>query len=417
MYLFGNTGNGIVHCTIELQKGVDLSISSGTDLNNLKTTTKKFKDKADASDKYYAEIYKKLDEGFIYKNPSPSGVPHELMYLLKEPNKSATHIFDIHPNGKQLVMGSKIKGTKGAEIHLADLETGILSRLFSVDGDGMNIHSLHFTAAGDKVLFLLETELKILDLKTKKTTVLARYKAYKNGPHPHFAPPMFNLARNRCIYFAANAVKVCDDQWQTIFELTLTYSGTKKQCKLACISPTGKFLALHHVHPNITDTQATGHIDIWEIDKNELVSSIETGDLNIEKIKFNPQESEIVLSKYAASGPGFFDIKTGKLIRWFKNNYTKGKWGNCWDFAYSPDGRLFANGHYLLDSKFEKYHLPDFELNHGNDKPWKVMFSADSKYYIEGGSEGRILIRQAGPMDAGTPFDGVQMADAKGIGD
>ena len=407
IHLINYSGPKIRHWKIELVEGEDsYTISFGTDLNKLKTSIKKCT--SGAYLKYHSEIYKKLGEGFMYRNTAPSGDPYELLYLLREPNKGNTRVFDIHPNGKQLVMGSQKWGSKGAEIHVLDLESGVLTLLYSVDGRYLRIHSVHFNAAGDKIFFLLQTAVKILDINTGEVTDFAEYQESMNGPNPHYVSPVFNVPRNRYLYFSEGAVNVCDEHLKPVFGLRLAFDSHEKQCKLACISPSGRLLALHYTRHGILDSEQISHIDIWDIDNNELINSIEVDRLDIHKMGFNPSETEIVFIRFAALGPGFYDIKTGKLIRWFKDSY-EGSWANRFDFAYSPNGKLLAAGHFLLDAKLEKYLLtPDY---YANAKPWKVMFSADSKYCIEGGDAGKILIRHAAPIDAGRPFKDVQTAE------
>ena len=114
------------------------------------------------------------------------------------------------------------------------------------------------------------------------------------------------------------------------------------------------------------------------------------------KIGFNPAESEIIFSQGAVEGPGFYDIKTGELLRWFDDKNRTDRWVTCYSFAYSPNAEILAIGNHFFDAKKHKKELMFF--SRFNRRPSTVMFSPDGGLFIEGGDSGEIIIRKAGPV-------------------
>ena len=65
------------------------------------------------------------------------------------------------------------------------------------------------------------------------------------APNPFCARPMFNTQRDRYLYFDSGNIKVCNETFELIFKRALNYSNNNtSECRLACISPSGKYLAL-----------------------------------------------------------------------------------------------------------------------------------------------------------------------------
>jgi WD40 repeat protein len=393
-HLVNVQGEKIKHWIIKWDE-TTLQISTGSDLNKLKTRT--LNAVQGSGHEYHKNIRKKMGEGYVYMNTTPSNKFGDLLLHTRAPNKSDSNQLDIHPNGKMLVIGSLKKEARGAEIHLLDLISGALTLIQSEEAVGLNqtwIHSVHFNAAGNKILYSLNTEVKILDIETKKVSTLAKYGPYYEGPNPHCAYPAFNRLRGTYMYFDINCVKVCGKDLEPLFKLNIDSANHTIECRAASISPSGKYLALYHrSHPfDETNPANTNRIDIWDIDTHQLVKSIDAGSLNLTQIGFNIPETEIIFTQGAAEGPGFFDISSGKLLRWFKDSYRTDRWYTCYDFAYSPDQKYLAVRNSLYDANVHQKEVILFDVN--NYRTNKLLFSDDSSLYIQGGDSGEIIVRQ-----------------------
>jgi len=404
-HLIRHSEGKIIHCIIE-QFEDTYTVSSGTDLSKLKTNTKKCKDSGDANKKYDHTVKRKMADGFIRKNTNGSPKPGELLLHMRAPNNSGSEVLDIHPNGKMLAIGSNIGSYRGAEIHLLDLESNAMTLLYAVkppnDIVQIPLHTVHFNAAGDKILFQLDTEVKMLDIATQTVTDFAVYRPGDDGPNPHAAAAMFDARRERYMYFDAGHVMICDKVFKPIFKLALNYGKNKVESRLSCISPSGKYLALYQVSRFIlyghdeAASDKTNQIDIWDIDLHKLIKSIQVEELTLTDIGFNPAETEIIFAKGFAEGPGFYDIQTGELLRWFEDKDRDDRWYTCYSFAYSPNEEILAVGNSLFDAKKHKKQLMLFSGY--NARPYKIMFSSDGELFIQGGDSGNIIIRKAGPF-------------------
>jgi len=403
IHLINYSADKIKHCILKLVKNT-YTVSSGTDLEKLKTSTKKCKNETDAYYKYSGAVSTKMADGYIYKNTNITPKPGELLLHMRAPNRSISRLLDIHPKGKILAIGSIIGEYRGAEIHLLDKESGVLTLVYSVKPPNKQValHTVHFNAAGDKIFFQLDTEVTILDIATKKLKSFAGYgrNAYRvDGPNPHVAAAMFDARRERYMYFVSGHVKICDRSMKPIFKLKLNYGENTVESKLSCISPSGKYLAVYQVSRFIVyghdeaASDKTNQIDIWDIDLHKLIKSIQVEEWDLTRIAFNPAETEIIFLKGICEGPGFYDIKTGKFDRWFKDKNGINGWRICYSFAYSPNGEILAVGQALFDAKKHKKQLRYFTGSNRN--PYKVMFSADGELFIEGGDFGEISIRKA----------------------
>src|SRR6186713_1580889 len=247
IHLINYSAGKIRHCIIE-QFEDTYTVSSGTDLKKLKTSTKKCEDSILTHREYLSTIRGKMAKGYVYKNPNSTPKPGELLLHLRAPNRSSSEVLDIHPNGKILAIGSIIGEYRGAEIHLLDMESGELTLLYSAKPPNeiaqIPLHSVHFNAAGNKILFLLDTEVKMLDIETKTVTDFAGYQEFRDGPNPHVATPMFDARRERYMYFDEGHVKICDRSMNPIFKLELNFGKNTVESRMACISPSGKYLAV-----------------------------------------------------------------------------------------------------------------------------------------------------------------------------
>ena len=392
-------GDKIKYWNIELQENKYV-ISSGKHPDKLKSIEKIFTYDFEAKYAFTEEVRKKLKEGYFYKNENPTGEPGELLLHFKIPGRNSSQFFDLHPDGKMLIFSSLKNKALGVGIYEMNLETGTFSLLFSeesVNGSQTFIHSLQYNASGKQIFYLLNTEVKIFDIQSGRKKIFAGYKEFFNGPNPFCFQPQFDSGKRRFLFVDDGLIKIINESGETIFQTPWNRSSTA-ECRTACLSPSGKYLALYHASRFIiynhkdAEQDTTNKIEIWEIDNNKIMNTIEVENFCLQKIKFNMPENEIAFTKTDADGPGFFDTASGKFLGFFTGESRPGPWLTCYDFDFSRDGKYLAADTGIYAASPEKKSIMQFEETNRNT--YKLMFSPDSKLYLQGGNNGDIYVRK-----------------------
>ena len=275
------------------------------------------------------------------------------------PNRCPADVFDIAPDGRTLVIGTMLADAYGAEIHLVDISTG-QRRLIHAEppeirptGKGQTfLHAVLFHADGERIVYALNGETRLLDPATGQQRALAVYRQWTDAAfNPFCVRPLWNGDRSRLLVFdAGDMVRVLDANGSPLWELSTTDSWT--ECRAGTLSPSGRLAAvyrasrgvIYHHSDALHDT--TNQIEVWDIAAGRLITQLPApvDGQAVHRIGFDPTERLIVTNPFPARGPCALSVDTGELAWHFPDKYRTDRWDVCFAWAHSPDGATLAIG-------------------------------------------------------------------------
>lgn len=373
----------------------------------------------EVSDDFQAELAfanardKKLREGFCRVAEVAGAARGETVLEFLVPNRCSADAFDLSPDGRTLVIGTTLKEAFGAEIHLVDIATGHRRLLHAEpSGNGQTfLHTALFDADGERIIYALNGETRLLDPATGRQRTLAAYREFKDARfNPFCVRPMWNRARTRLLVFdAGDMVRVLDADGSVLWE-TCIKAGTT-ECRAGALSPSGRLLALYrpsrgvvyHHQDALHDT--TNEIEVWDLATGRLTARIPVPaplrERQLHKIGFDPTESLIVTNPDPVQGPCALSIETGQVAWHFPDAYRTDRWETCYGWDFSPDGATLAIGRRadtdvvdtatrVADPAFK----PSWPETGTTGRTNRVRISDDGTLVASGGDSGRILVRK-----------------------
>ncbi|MDG4791333.1 WD40 repeat domain-containing protein [Micromonospora sp. WMMD1102] len=363
---------------------------------------------------------KMMREGFCRVADVAGAARGDTVLEFLVPNRSSGDVFDLSPDGRTLVVGTMLKEAYGAEIHLVDIATGHRRLLHTEPPETRPeplgkaqtfIHTVFFDADGERIIYALNEETRLLDPASGQQRTLAAYRQYQDAQfNPFCVQPVWDAARRRLLVFdAGDMVRVIDTDGSVLFEVC-TKAGTT-ECRAGALSPSGRLLALYRPSRGVVYRHEdalhdpTNEIEVWDIAAGRLTARIPApvppaGARQLHKIGFDPTESLVVTNPDPVQGPCALSIETGELVWHFPDAYRTDRWDTCYGWDYSPDGATLAIGRRgdtevvdaatrVADSAFERC-----PATGPTGRTYRVKLAADGTLLASGGDSGRILVRK-----------------------
>ncbi|RCV48232.1 WD40 repeat domain-containing protein [Marinitenerispora sediminis] len=347
---------------------------------------------------------RKMREGFCRVGDAANPGRGDTVLEMLAPNRCPADAFDLAPDGRTLVLGTMLDQAYGAEIHLVDVATGHRRLVHAEPAAGQQtfVHAVRFDADGRRIVYALNGETRLLDPDTGATRLLASYRQYEDAAfNPFRARPTWDAARTRLLVFdAGERVRILDRDGAAVFE---TARRPPFDCWAGGLSRSGRLLALCHARGSRYQPEdpETVEVDVWDVDTGTLRHRIPMG-RRPARVGFDPSETLLVCNPDHAEGPCAFALESGALTWWFPDEIRTDRWAVCYDWEYSPDGRMLAVGRRgraeVVDAATRE-RLPAFLPNDraagGTGRTSRVRFSDDGALLATGGDSGRLLVRAA----------------------
>ncbi len=280
------------------------------------------------------------------------------------------------PDGHTLASGDV-----GAPFHLWNVATGKSDR--TLTGHIGTVNNVAFSPDG-KILALMQHRLAIRLWDTK------------TGKLNH---SITDIERVFCIAFSSNDNLLASGSYATVYlwdavsgELKHLLKGHTGEVKSIAFSPDGKILACGGEVEYVGEDHSYGYkgIRLWDVETRELKETLKGKMGNIYSVAFSPDGSTL------ASGEGWADyaIRLWDMVTGEQQLILKGHAGNVKSVAFSPQGNILASGSAdntirLWDVATGK-HIRTFK-GHTDDVN-SVVFSADGRMLVSGSSDGTILL-------------------------
>ncbi|MBC6457645.1 WD40 repeat domain-containing protein [Actinomadura sp. HBU206391] len=353
---------------------------------------------------------KKMREGFCHVADVAGAARGDVVLEFLVPNRSPAEAFDLSPDGRTLVVATTLKEAYGAEIHLVDVATGHRRLLRAEEPQAGSesspkrqtfLHAVLFDAGGQRIVYALNEETRVLDIATGAIRTLARYRQFRDSRfNPFRVRPSWDRARGRLLVFdTGDRVRVLDPDWRTVFETST--AGSSFECRAGALSPSGRLLALVHGKGSIysQDDPAVTELEVWDVENGTAVHRFAV-DRPVHRIGFDPSEGLLVVNPESVQGPGAFSLETGTLAWHFPAPYRTDRWDDCYAWAYSADGKMLAVGRRGLTDVIDatsRESDPAFGRrpeSGGTGRTYGVKISDDGTLVASGGDSGRIVVRR-----------------------
>ncbi|MGY0061153.1 WD40 repeat domain-containing protein [Streptomyces sp. LZ34] len=391
-------------------EGPRLIRSAWTEGRRPRETVVEFASESEAEREFEELRWKKLREGFACVADTAQSARGAVVLDVKVPNQCSAEAFDLSPDGRTIVVGTMLKDAYGAEIHLIDVDSGH-RRLIHAEppeirpeplGRGQTfVHAALFDAGGEHIIYALNGETRLLDLKSEQTRILARYREFHDAHHnPFRVRPSWDAVRRRLLLFdTGDRVRIVDQDWNEVFATSTERPSFG--CWTGSLSPSGKLMALcfskgsryKEDDPEVTE------VEIWDIDRRKVLRRIPMG-RKPHKVGFDPADTLLVTNPESAEGPCAFSLETGKLVWHFPDPFRTDRWATCYGWAYTPDGSTLAIGRRgdtdVVDA-VTRHSDPAFKRrsgDRGTGRTYTVRISADGTLVASGGDTGRIIVRK-----------------------
>ncbi|WP_200827199.1 WD40 repeat domain-containing protein [Thermomonospora echinospora] len=347
-----------------------------------------------------------MREGFCRVADAADAARGDVVLEFLVPNRCPADAFDLSPDGRTLVVGTMLKEAYGAEIHLVDVATG-RRRLVHAEPPGKGqtfLHRVLFDADGERIIYALNGETRLLDPASGRHQVLAAYQQYKDAQfNPFRMRPAWNRDHTRLLVFDhGDRVRVLDREWNTVFETHA--EATLFECWDGALSPSGRLLALSRSKGRQYDDSdpMVTEIEVWDLEKGTVRQRIPIPvGQPVNKVGFDPTETLVLACPWYDGGPGAYSLDTTTLAWHFSDPVQPDRWALCYGWDYSPDGTTLAIGRRActdvvdtatreIDPAFRQS-WPETGLTGRTER---VRISADGTLVASGGDSGRILIRR-----------------------
>jgi WD40 repeat protein len=259
-----------------------------------------------------------------------------------------------------------------------------------------------FDAGGEHIIYALNGETRLFNLKSEETRILARYREFHDAHHnPFRVRPSWDAARRRLLLFdTGDRVRVLDQDWNAVFA---TSTERPSVGWTGSLSPSGKLMALCFTKGSRykADDPEVTEVEIWDIDRDAVLCRIPM-DRKPHAIGFDPADTLLVANPESAEGPCAYSLETGELVWHFPNPnpHLTDRWATCYGWAYAPDGATLAVGRRgdtdVVDAA-TRHSDPAFARRPGDlgtGRTYTVRISADGSLVASGGDTGRIIVRK-----------------------
>lgn len=347
-----------------------------------------------ASMELRSEAVRRMRAGYVLIRDQAESGPGDVVLLCAAPNRAASGVFDLSPDGHTLAVGTTLAGGVGAEIHLIDVRTGLRRRVHAVANDPdpasydytTFIHQVLFDADGQGIVYAVNGQTGHLDLNTGATRSLAHF-TYVRGVeifYSQWVKPSWDAARQRLLVFDADSrIRVLDRTGDPVLDLPVRDAST---CRGGALSRSGRLLVLRYGHADI---------EVWEVDTGSLVRRMdfpfppdEQSDLGARQVGFDVSEGLVLVDRDIVAGPFAASIETGELA-WSVTNQD----GPTWTWSFSPDGTVLALGgvdHISLYRATDLERMPAQPPRAPLKQLGRVAFSADGSLVAGGGDGGQL---------------------------
>ncbi|GIH00080.1 hypothetical protein Pma05_66520 [Plantactinospora mayteni] len=298
-----------------------------------------------ARDALADEVDKRLRRGFVIVRDRDAVAPGEAVLECRVgPNRYLRGV-DLHPDGGTLLAVIGLWDESATEICLIDVVTGLRRLVHSIPGSGVqhysNVRDMYFDHDGTGVVYLLEKEVRRLDLATGGSRLLASCQGgYAIGPARHG----WDGTRQRLLLMEytgwlsntgslSGRAQVVDAEGATLFEVS-TESPTHYQA--GALSSSGRRLALLRVDRGALDKPS--EIEIWDVDGRRLVKKIENSD-HFFDIDFDPSGT-LVIGEVSGRLRAI-SLESGELA-WTFPDAGQPEDSSLHRWRYSVDGRFLA---------------------------------------------------------------------------
>ncbi|MEO3828003.1 WD40 repeat domain-containing protein [Actinomadura sp. B10D3] len=396
------------HYRIRLE-GRRLVHTAWTEGGKPRETAKEFDVQQDAGQAFQRLRDKKMREGFCCVGDGAARGDVLLEFMVPMGLHGPT--VDLSPDGRTLVAGTTPKHAQGgAEIYLVDIATG-RRRLVLPERPEANhrppspghavLHTVLFDADGERIIYALDGETRLLDPTGGHQKPLA---AYRTGFEPFRLRPSWNRDRTRLLVFdAEDRIRVLDRQGDPMFE---TRADIADEYWGGALSQSGRLLALSRSKGKwLPDSPMATEIEVWDLERGTIRVRIPVPFITcpVDKVGFDPSETLVLAKPWGSEGPGAFSIDTTELVWHFRHPSFPDRWDYCFDWDYSPDGTDLAVGRLLQTDVVD---AATRVVDPAFANPWpdagpgrpgqakQVRISDDGTVLVSAGPSGRILVRK-----------------------
>ncbi len=334
-------------------------------------------------------VERKLCEGFLDLASGEGAAPLQALLQMGFGPGSSGKAFDLHADGRTLVLANWTGDAGELELSLLDLQSAQRKRVSchprvpAYEDEGI-LHALACHPSRNAVYVVLDDVTFRFDVDNSQRTVLATLQ--RQGPfNPHRVALVLNRDRSHLVTFGdAMRIHSVEDGDRVVFEHAMEPNATLGGCAL---SPSGRTLAV------AVEGRSGGFdfVQLFDVRSGKEVSRL---DLKAHDhsyaLGFLSEEQLGVKASFGSAGASVYELASGELRAHLPGSHT-----DVW--SPSPDGTVLAVSHRepylsslrLLDAQSleVKAEAPSFE-------PSKVVFSRDGALLVAGGA-GRLVIYKA----------------------